>query len=396
VKVLHVAPHLGGGIGKAHAVMSVCMPAQIEQTFCLLEEPIDKRFYNILKANGNKVVVAESRDHIGQLAREVDIVQFEYINHPRLIECMARTDFGNIRSVVWAHNSGLYKPIFQPKMMDEAARFVFSTGASLPLAGDRTNVAVINSGFGFGPAVRSRPKRLWPRMAYLGTVNFIKMHPKFFEVVDELDHVGPVLIWGTVDSLVAEAASKMKHPTRVKFLGETMYPAQALIQADVFLYLLQPKHYGTGENALVEAMSLGLTPVVLGHPCEMEIVKHDHNGIVVENINKCASWVNMLLSSPSMRERYSKNAMSFANDRRSPKRSTEDFVALWYNLIDESKRYCDFEGAFGNNPAEWFLATQFPRGYNEKLEDQWYNGTIKGSLAHFKKVFANDQSFAAL
>ena len=37
-------------------------------------------------------------------------------------------------------------------------------------------------------------------------------------------------------------------------------PAVALSDADIFFYPLQPDHYGTAENALIEAMSLGLTP----------------------------------------------------------------------------------------------------------------------------------------
>ena len=36
MKVLHVTPHLGGGVGKAHAAISAVLPDVVEQTFVLL------------------------------------------------------------------------------------------------------------------------------------------------------------------------------------------------------------------------------------------------------------------------------------------------------------------------------------------------------------------------
>ena len=39
MKILHVTPHLGGGVGKAHAAISAALPEEVDQTFLLLEEP---------------------------------------------------------------------------------------------------------------------------------------------------------------------------------------------------------------------------------------------------------------------------------------------------------------------------------------------------------------------
>ena len=49
----------------------------------------------------------------------------------------------------------------------------------------------------------------------------------------------------------------MRHPERISFAAQTAEPAAALSEADIFFYPLQPDHYGTAENALIEAMSLG-------------------------------------------------------------------------------------------------------------------------------------------
>ena len=276
MKILHVTPHLGGGVGKAHAAMRGVLPAEVDQTFVLLEAPRDRRYVELIEEGGARVIVADGLDQVAQLAGRADIVQFEFWNHPRLFECLAGCEFPAMRSVFWSHISGVSQPLIPPGLMEEAVRFVFTTRASLDMASlallseaARSRLAVINSGFGFPGAERRAPVRgRKPAIAYLGTVDFVKMHPGFFDAIDSLtgDDVR-VSVWGAVDPSgpVAARARAMRHPERIVFRGETAEPAAALSEADIFFYPLQPDHYGTAENALIEAMSLGLVPVVLNN-----------------------------------------------------------------------------------------------------------------------------------
>ena len=107
MKILHVTPHLGGGVGKAHAAISAALPDIVEQSFVLLEPPRDRRFVDQIEAAGARVTVAGNLDQVAALARDADIVQFEFWNHPRLLECLARCDFPAMRSAFWSHISGL-------------------------------------------------------------------------------------------------------------------------------------------------------------------------------------------------------------------------------------------------------------------------------------------------
>ena len=112
--------------------------------------------------------------------------------------------------------------------MEEASRFVFTTGASLSatsVAAFRERAAekikVINSGFGFANG-SLRTGRGKPGVAYLGTVDFAKMHPGFFDAIDAL--IGNdvrVSVWGDFDpaGAVAARAKAMRHPQRVNFMG---------------------------------------------------------------------------------------------------------------------------------------------------------------------------------
>ena len=408
MKVLHVTPHLGGGVGKAHAAMRGVLPAEVDQTFVLLEEPRDRRYLELIENGGARVIVADGLNQVARLAGRADIVQFEFWNHPRLFECLANCEFPAMRSAFWSHISGVSKPLIPPGLMEETMRFVFTTRASLDIASlallseaALSGIAVINSGFGCPDAERRVPMRdRKPAIAYLGTVDFVKMHPGFFDVIDRLsgDDIR-VSVWGAIDPSGPEAtrARAMRHPERVVFRGQTAEPAAALSDADIFFYPLRPDHYGTAENVLIEAMSLGLVPVVLNNAAEMAIVRDGETGFIARSIEESAALLQMLLSSPDMRERISRNAVEQIAETRTPVQSVRDFMIVWLGMLSKSPRHCDFRAAIGNNPADWFVATQCPPGA-QWTSPRWKGAQrpTKGTLAHFESVFAGDVSLARL
>ena len=299
MRILHVTPHLGGGVGKAHAALSAVLPEIVQQTFVLLETPRDRRYVDMVEAAGARVLTAANLAHVASLARESDIVQFEFWNHPRMFECLAWAEFPAMRSVFWSHISGIARPLIQPALMAEAARFVFTTEASLASASVAAlrrkmhkKVSVINSGFGFPNAPPRIARGRVPGISYLGTVDFVKMHPGFFDAIDALgDDSVRVAVWGEVDpqGAVAARAKAMRYPNRVEFMGPTSDPEAALANADIFFYPLQREHHGTAENALVEAMSLGLAPLVLDNPAEKAIVRDGQTGFIASSIEEIGS-----------------------------------------------------------------------------------------------------------
>ena len=407
MKILHVTSHLGGGVGKAHAAIGQALPKEIERTFVLLEPPRDHRHVTAIEASGTPVVVARGLDNVADLAAGADIVQFEFWNHPRLFECLARTPFPAMRSAFWSHTSGLFSPVIQPGLIEQADRFVFSTEASRAARGcdllsqsAKQKLAVINSGFGFADApARARPRRRPPTIAYLGTVDSVKMHPGFFNAIDRLDGNDIYVdVWGAVAGPVAAHARAMRHPERIRFRGQTVAPAAALSDAEIFFYPLQREHYGTAENALIEAMSLGLVPVVLDNPAELAIVQHGKTGYVGHSIEACTDGLQHLLSAPDQLERLSGHAVRHIAETRTPARSARAFLDLWRELLSEPVRRPDFRSVIGDNPAEWFLATQCLPGelwrpLPAAIEPE---RPAKGMLAHFESVFPRDPSLSWL
>ena len=407
ISILHITPHLGGGVGKAHAALSAALPKDVAQTFLLLEEPRDRRYADLIAAAGADVVVARDLGEVGAAARAADIVQFEFWNHPRLFECFARAEFPTMRTVFWSHVSGLFRPVIQPALIEAAGRFVFTTEASLDIpsiaklaALARSRISVINSGFGFADVPERAPREgATPRIAYLGTVDFVKMHAGFFEAIDRLEGDDiRVSVWGDADpeGAVAARAHAMNHPERVQFGGQTTAPVAALSAADIFFYPLARDHYGTAENALVEAMSLGLVPVVLDNPAEAAIVMDGETGFVARSIEECTAILQKLLSSPELCERISRNAACYVARHKTPARSATAFATLWQALSREPKTVYDFHRIVGDDPANWFLATQCLPGERWHSEPTCADAPSKGTLAHFARTFPRDASLSRL
>jgi hypothetical protein len=169
-----------------------------------------------------------------------------------------------------------------------------------------------------------------------------------------------------------------------------------LSAAGIFFYPLRSDHYGTAENALIEAMSLGLTPVVLSNPAEMAIVRHGETGFVARTIDDCVASLQMLLASPDVRRAISQNAIRDVAETRTPARSANGFVELWQSLLADPVRSHDFRSAIGATPAEWFLATQCLPGETWRQSVRGGETASKGAFAHFESAFPGDPSLARL
>jgi glycosyltransferase involved in cell wall biosynthesis len=165
------------------------------------------------------------------------------------------------------------------------------------------------------------------------------MHPGFFSAIDslaELTKIRPVSVWGRPSEEAYRAFAFMRHPEAVRLHGYTHDPYSALVGAGIFFYPLCRSHYGTGENALIEAMSLGLVPVVLDNPVETSIVQDGETGLVAFSLEAAVRWIARLVNEPQFRLRLSRNAAAFAKTR-SPYMSARQFADLWRSMVTKER-----------------------------------------------------------
>lgn len=408
MRILHIAPHLGGGVGKAHASLCAAAPG-MRRHYVLLEEPRDRRFFDRMQADGASFTVTPGSDVIARLAAEADIVQVEWWNHPRLYEYLCRAGLPATRTVFWAHVSGLFAPFIPTGLFGAAHRFALTSRCSLnapnvlslPVS-DRARLCVVNSGFAFGRETAASPQDIVAgRVAYLGTVDFSKLSRDFFTVIDAVeDRDFSVSVFGNLDAHgePAQSAAAMRQPARVRFEGHTPDPATVLASgAGIFLYLLQPQHFGTAENALIEAMSLGWVPLVFANPAEAAIVRHGETGFVERDAAAAARRLAWMLDNVPALRRIGAQAAADVATTKTPAVAAKAFGDIYRDVMSEEKRLTDYGSILGRTPAEWFLSTQALCSKGApSVAAMTSEAPSKGSLAHFLHCFPGDPSLAGL
>lgn len=411
MNILHITPHLGGGVGKAHAAIQGATGSSVERAYYLLEEPRDRRYADLVEQAGGRLHHASQGVSLADLIDGADIVQVEWWNHPRLYHLLAASHLPPMRSLFWAHVSGLFAPYIPTGLFSAAGRFLFTSPCSLQspdiaaLPDDvRARLGVVGSGFGFEDgAPGTDPGQgggTSAAVAYLGTVDFVKMHPAFFDIIDAVDNPDiRVSVWGGFDpeGEPAARARAMRHPERVRLEGQTADPRAALQAAGIFFYPLREDHYGTAENALIEAMSLGLVPVVLANPAECAIVADGLNGVVAADPAEMATRLGRLLGDPEARARMSAATKATACERYQPRRSADLLEEHYRALMDEPKLKTDFASLLGAGPADWFLSTQ-QRDRSRGPGRMFASGGAlsKGSIDHFLATFPDDPGLLTL
>jgi hypothetical protein len=194
--------------------------------------------------------------------------------------------------------------------------------------------------------------------------------------------------------------------SRIRLCGFCDRPQDLLPSFDLFIYLLNPTHYGTTENALLEAMACGAVPIVLNNPVESGIVQHGVTGFVVEGPETFAATVRYLLDHPEERQRIGEAGAQAVRRDYSVAQSAGKLADLYRAVMKSEKKTLDFSAAFGQTPADMFLsclgdyAACFAQGDQPEARARrralpFLYEQSKSSVFHFRDYFPEDARLAA-
>jgi hypothetical protein len=194
-------------------------------------------------------------------------------------------------------------------------------------------------------------------------------------------------------------------PGLLEFSGYTSDVVSVLSKINVMPYLLNPEHYGTTENALIEAMAMGIVPVVLDNPAEQNIVADGETGLVVESVEEFAAAMRWLFDNPGEREKLGRNAARSVRERFTVERMEATLNSHYAEILSEPKTLVDFISIFGSRPSDWLLSCQkYPEVFKEPLAESYFDENpymkhglyerTKGTAYHFLKYFQDDPKLA--
>lgn len=420
IKILHITPHLGGGVGKALSSLAIAAKAancDIKRTFLLLEIPEKTQFVNTIQKLGTSIKIASdmNEQEIHGLLARADVVQLEWWNHPATFKFLCNKKLPPIRLLVWCHVSGTYNPIIPPKLIKAAERFIFTSPCSyqtktvIELESEfKSKLAVVSSGGGLSGLPKRHHAPSDPLNAgYIGSLNFSKLNPDYIEFLNavkipnfKVSLIGDILN----QNVLQDQCNQVGKPNLLDFRGYTTNIVKELSSINVLAYLLNPLHYGTAEIALLEAMAMGIVPVVLDNLAEKAIIENNVTGVIVHTPTEFATAIEWLADNPAERIRIAANAARHVRETFTAKRTNDLLNSHYKEIMNSNKKIIDFKSVFGSEPTDWFLSCQpnparFSTHTNSKktiieIQDYSLNEKTKGSVFHFLRNSPNDLRLA--
>ncbi len=346
INILHLTPHLGGGVGRVlKAFISDSMAEDSFSHSLLALESADagaKRWADQVKISLVENVW-RNEDALWHALSAADLVHLHWWNHPLIYSFLAREDLPPFRVVLWSHVNGVAPPhCFTRALLSYPDIFVIANPYSLeaPAFSERSETWRTNNlRFVFSSSGIQHIRDLSPKthegitVGYIGTVDYCKMHRDFLRMslAANIEEVTFLVCGGGDEVAIAEEAKKLEGGWKFNFRGHVCNVDESLSEMHIFGYPLCPGHFGTGEQALIEALAAGVPPVVLDNGPEKYIVRDGETGVIASSPEDYSNALTTLAHDPHLREEASKNAKEDARDRFSIRRTTD----CWHRIYEE-------------------------------------------------------------
>jgi len=351
--ILNILPHAGGGMGVVlRALLAAESKSEIAFIYSVAAlEDMNDATKTHLNSHGiqwaDSLAMRDSWEKLAALIAETDIVLLHWWNHPLLMKLL----FNGIppsRLMIWSHVNGFYPPqSFFAELFELPDRFVFASKASLqsPVVKSlsdelKQRLRVIRSCAGIPKGAENPSVKAGPfQMGYVGTVETTKMHPDFLEFCAAVGIATPCLVaGGPAHKELRARAESLGLAEKFDILGPIDDARPVFSRLHAFAYPLNPTHYGTGEQVLIEAMAFGAVPVVLANFPEMTIVRHGETGLVAKNAEEFSDALRLLMENPLEREILASEGHCFVIKECGIEHSTRAFHELFQETLKLPKR----------------------------------------------------------
>jgi len=274
MKVLHITPHYGGGI--APAIVGIFEAINATHILLEIEETQDSVSLSLLQQfNARPQSISVLLDKL-KLLENSDVVIFHYgATDPWLnwLKLMSFEDcFITGRLVLLNHRSMSYNGK-QAVFIGEIFQSCIQSGfARQGLPKNWTLIPTCSSkDFAPIPSILRKQKAV-----HIGTLAYKKVASDFFDLAGKLlGHGIPLAIYGKQIDPTFLRNTQENQSKQLEYCGYAVEKLPILSSCSYFFYPLNTNHYGTTENALLEAMLAGALPLVRDNVTERAILGDD-------------------------------------------------------------------------------------------------------------------------
>ena len=193
MRLLHISPHYGGGVGSVVSALCVELEAcGVKNIVVSLDKPNSNPFHNLVINHVPCHLDASFSDTISGFIDQTDIIILHYWNHPLTSYFLSSYTFLRSKILLWFHTSGFHplNPI-PSHFFELPVTSIFSTSASWQLLTPSvrhriSNTLCIHSTCNlarFLASSRDRVYRNQPEsLVYIGTISQQKLHPNSFNL----------------------------------------------------------------------------------------------------------------------------------------------------------------------------------------------------------------------
>lgn len=347
-KILHISSHLGGGVGRVltNYLKKTNESVEFIHKICCFDTVNDQAKTFLANESIECKELIEHNELLDEI-RKCDILVVHWWNHPLLFDFLVRNGIPPCRIAFWAHVSGNEAPhIFSHTLFDYPDYFIFTTPMSYLI----DEVVTYPKTHGIFRAIWStggldhvkdiqRQEHDGFNIGYIGTVDYSKMHQNFIDICAKIDIPEAKFIvcgGGHIDELKVEIAKRGLEDQFI-FTGfvEDINPYLEIF--DVFMYPLAPNHYGTCDQALAEAMGVGIVPIVLNNNMENYMVHNMYSGIVATSEEEFVSAVKEMHHNKGFRDRLGAKAQEEAFRRFSIDETIKEWDYVFHKLLEKEK-----------------------------------------------------------
>jgi hypothetical protein len=255
---------------------------------------------------------------------DADVVLVHYWNTPAM-QRFVRSAHPPARVVVWLMVEGGTRPnVITPELaaFADVLMATSSSTLSLPYVKERSALyippPVDLASFWPRPPIKETPFRV----GYLGTVDFVKMHPDYVAMSAAVpDEDVRFCVWGFGNAYAAlkGEAARLKQEHRFQFHGTTEDAAAAAFASmHVYGYPLCEDSYGTCDRSMQEAMAMALPSVVLDRPGLRDLAIDGVTALVARSAQDYAAAIMQLKRDPDLRMRLGRSAQDHVRLRFEP------------------------------------------------------------------------------